>query len=115
MLPKSQRLNLERDFKRAASGRKLETNLLKLFVKFGDNSLPKIGIAVSSKYFKKATERNRARRLLSQAFQSIYCKLPTTINIVALPKQRILEVKSAEVLEDLERILKDEKIVDQPN
>ena len=107
MLPRSQRLNLKTDFKWVASGKKIETKYLTLFIKTGDNQNPRIGIATSSKVFKKANQRNRARRLVSQAFQSTYHLLPTTINIVALPKQGILEVKSAEVL--------DEKIIDQLN
>lgn len=101
MLPKSKRLNLKKDFKWVASGKKLESKFLKLFFKIGENQTPKIGIATSGKIFKKATQRNRARRLTSQALQTIYYQLPTNINIVALPKQGLLDVKSAEVLEDL--------------
>ncbi len=111
MLPKSKRLNLKKDFKRIASGKKIETKYLKLFIKHADNKSPKIGIAVSSESFKKATQRNRAKRLVSYAFQSTYYQLPTTINIVALPKSSILGVKSADVLLDLEKALKDAKVL----
>lgn len=112
MLPKQKRLNLKKDFKWVASGKKLETKYLKLFVKVGDNQMPRIGIAVSGKSFKKATQRNRARRLVSAAFESIYSKLPSAINIVALPKARVIDVKSQDVLFDLEEGLKGEKIID---
>ena len=108
MLPRSQRLNLKKDFKWVAQGKKIETKYLKLFSRLGINLHPRIGIAVSSKTFSKSTDRNRARRLTSQAFQSTYNVLPTNINIVALPKQGVLDVKSSEVLEDLEGVLKDE-------
>lgn len=111
MLPKSHRLNLKTDFKWVASGKKLETKYLKLFVKLGDNPYPKIGIATSSKFFKKANQRNRARRLVSQAFQSSYSLLPASINIVALPKQGILEVKSQDILNDLEGFLKNAEVI----
>lgn len=114
MLPKPQRLNLKKDFKWVASGKKLETKYLKLFVKEGDNQMPRIGIAVSGKSFRKATQRNRARRLTSAAFESVYSKLPSTINIVALPKSTILDVKSQDVLLDLENIL-NEKNINQLN
>lgn len=112
MLPKSQRLNLKKDFKWVASGRKLETKYLKLFIKSGDSLFPRIGIAVSGQIFKRATERNRARRLISQAFQSTIHNLPSTINIVALPKSSILDVKSQDVLLDLKEALKNAKIFD---
>lgn len=111
MLPKSNRLNLLTDFKRVATGKKIETKFCKLFIKMGDNPVAKIGIAVPSKFFKNATHRNRARRLLAAAFQSTYHQLPENINIVALPKERILEVKSADVLLDLQAALRNEKVI----
>ncbi|MBI2335003.1 ribonuclease P protein component [Candidatus Daviesbacteria bacterium] len=111
MLSREKRLNLKKDFKRVAAGSKLETKYLKLFIKLGENFQPKIGIAVSSKVFKKSTERNRAKRLAAEAFHNIYYQLPATVNIVALPKQAILGVKSNDVLFDLEQALKHEKII----
>ena len=111
MLPKSQRLNLKKDFKWAAAGKKLETKYLKIFVKLGDNELPRVGIAVASKVFKKAVERNRARRLTSAVFEALYSSLSERINILALPKAGILNVKSGDLLLDLEEKLRYEKII----
>lgn len=111
MLPLNKRLNLKKDFKWVASGKKIESKFLKLFFKTGEIQNPRIGIAVSAKVFKKATDRNRARRLASQAFQTTYYLLPPTINIVALPKAGIVSVKSADVLLDLEALLKNEKLI----
>lgn len=110
MLKKSHRLNLKEDFKWVASGKKLETQNLKLFIKNGENEQPRIGVAISSKNFKKATDRNRAKRLVFQAFQSILHKLPPTINIIALPKKGVLSVKSSELEKELEII--NDKIAD---
>lgn len=111
MLPKSKRLNLKKDFKWVASGKKIETKYLKLFQKAGDNQNPRVGVAVSSHIFKKSNQRNRARRLTSAAFEALYLKLPQSANIVALPKTGILSVKSGDVLLDLEEKLKGEKII----
>ena len=111
MLPKYQRLNLKKDFKWAASGKKLETKYLKIFVSFGDNQIPKIGIAVSGKAFKKAAERNRARRLTSAVFEALYLSLPPRINILVLPKASVAGVKSGNLTLDLEAVLKHEKII----
>ena len=111
MLPKSQRLNLKKDFKWVAAGKKVETKYLKLFIRRGENKEPRVGIAVSSTIFKNSTQRNRARRLASQAFQSTYYLLPTTINIVALPKKGILDVKSSEVLLDLRMALERAELI----
>lgn len=112
MLSKSQRLNLKTDFKWVVTGKKMETKFFKLFVRLGENQFPKIGIAVSSKVFKKAVDRNRAKRLMSAAFEVLYLKLPKTINIVALPKDGVTKVKSGDVLLELESLLKNEKIID---
>jgi len=115
MLPKSNRLNLKKDFKRVASGRKLESKYLKLFIKEGENQGARIGVAISSKTFKNATDRNRAKRLVFQAFQIIISGLSPTINIVALPKIGVLKVKSADVLSDLKNALKHEKNINLSN
>ncbi|GEM_PF-1763981 len=114
MLPKHQRLNLKTDFKWVASGKKLETKYLKLFIKTGDpstNSGPRVGIALSGKSFKNAVDRNRARRLIATAFQSLYPSLPSSINIVALPKLGVIGVKSSDVLLDLETALKNKNLL----
>lgn len=111
MLPTNQRLNLKKDFKWVAAGKKIDSKFAKLFIRVGDNQFPRIGIAVSSSIFKKATERNRARRVTSSAFEVLYQRLPNNINIVALPKRRVLEVKSAMVLLDLEDVLSKAEIL----
>lgn len=111
MLSKPKRLNLKKDFKFVASGKRSDTKLLTLFVRTGDNKWPRVGIAVSSKHFKNASERNRAKRLVSFALESIYVGLPANINIVALPKSGILIVESKDVVLDIERTLRSEKII----
>lgn len=111
MLPKPQRLNLSKDFKWMTTGKKLETKFIKLFIKPGDNQTPRVGIAASGKSFKKATDRNRARRLTSAAFEALYASLPKNINILALPKAMVINVKSQDVLLDLEEGLRKEKIL----
>ena len=111
MLPKSARLNLKKDFKRVASGKKIEGKYLRLFFVTGENEIPRIGIAVSSGHLKKAHDRNRVRRLVSAAFESIYSTIPAHFNIVALPKQGILGVKSGDVLLDLEESLQKAHVI----
>lgn len=111
MLPKQNRLNLSKDFKWVASGKKIETSLVTLFIKTGENTFPRVGIALSGKVFKKATDRNRARRLVSRSLESLYESLPKDINIVALPKVGVINVKSDTVLLDLKSSLNNEKII----
>lgn len=112
MLPRNKRLNLAKDFKRAASGKKLETAYLKLFLKEDPgNAGFKLGIAASAKIFSKAVARNKAKRLVSAAFEALFSRLPDNINIVALPKAGAVKVKSDDIRLDLEAGLKKEGII----
>lgn len=111
MLPKQKRLNLKTDFPWMVAGKSINTRYAKLYLRIGENSWAKIAIATPSKNFKKATERSRARRLLSSALEVLYDRLPQSINILALPKETILGVKSGDVVLDLEGTLTSEKII----
>ncbi|MFH0937362.1 MAG: ribonuclease P protein component [Candidatus Daviesbacteria bacterium] len=106
MLPQTKRLNLKKDFNWVASGKKAENDLIKVFFRFGENGEPKIGIALSKVSFKKATDRNRARRLVSSGFEYLYPEISKDINIIALPKTQILKVNSEEVKKALAQILR---------
>ena len=111
MLAKAKRLNLKTDFKWVASGKKIDSQFAKIFIRLGENSSARVGIATSKNNFKNAVSRNKARRLISAAIEILYDKLPTNINIIVLPKAGILEVKSRDILLDLEVVFTDEKII----
>lgn len=115
MLARFKRLNLKKDFKWVSFGKKTDSKYARLLIRFGDNQSPRIGIATVSKIFTKSNERQRAKRVLSSVFESIYLKLPKNINIVALPKASIVGVKSSTVLLDLQGVLTDEKVIDTAN
>ncbi len=104
MLPKSDRLNLKKDFKWVVSGKRIETPLFTLFAKEGENDHCLVGIALSSKNFKKAHERNRARRLLSVALKQVYPQLRNNLNLVIMPKVAILLSPSEKTLATLENV-----------
>lgn len=107
MLSKEKRLNLKKDFNNVAKGEKISNNLVKLsFVINKENKTPKIGIALSKTVFKKATQRNRVRRLISTGFENIFLKLPEGINIIAFPKEEVINLGSEEVTKSLEALLK---------
>ncbi|MBI2600540.1 ribonuclease P protein component [Candidatus Daviesbacteria bacterium] len=113
MLPKQKRLNLKKDFKWVAEGKSASSKSFKLFYRAGENRLPRIGIALSTKYFKKAHDRNRAKRLMSQAFCDTNHKLQNNLNIVALPNWRVFEVKSDSLKKELEGLLGKEGLINE--
>ena len=101
MLPKSQRLNLRTSFKWVRSGKRAETPNLVLFHRMGENQGALVGVSISSKVFKKAQERNRAKRLASQAIQQLYPSLLKNLNLVIMPKGSILQAKGEDLVKEL--------------
>lgn len=111
MLPKSHRLNLKKDYQWTRAGMRMEDDLLRIFFRGGKNLEPKVGIALSSSVFKKAVERNRARRLVSKGIETWYSKLSQGLNLVIIPKSGILGLSSDDVTKEMEKILKKVKLV----
>jgi ribonuclease P protein component len=105
MLPKSQRLNLKKSFNFVAAGKRVETPTMSVLFREGENELPLVGIALTTKYFKKAVLRNRAKRLASTAIQPLYPSLRKNLNLVIMPRGKILDQK----VETLTKELKDVK------
>ncbi len=105
MLPKTLRLNLKVDFNWVRSGLKLESDLVRIFYKFGDNPALRLGVATPTRDFRLAVQRNRARRLVSKAIEDLYINLPQNLNLLIFPKSEILKVKSDQVLEDVKGVL----------
>lgn len=104
MLPRAQRLNLKQDFKFIQSGKKADTSSFRLMFRDGENQQALIGIALTTKYFKKATLRNRAKRLTSTAIQTLYSRLRNNLNLVIMPKSQILEKSANQLIGELENV-----------
>lgn len=106
MLPKSKRLNLKKDFKWVASGKHRESLSFKVLIKEGQNTYPKVGIAVSSKNFKLAVLRNKARRLSFKALSPLYPTLKSNLNLVIMPRAQVLEKDLKSLSQELTDLLK---------
>lgn len=105
MLPKFQRLNLKKEYRPLQSGKKASLPSFNLMFKLeGDKAL--VGIALSKRSFALSTQRNRARRLSSQAIQKLYPSLPKGVKLVIIPKTAVLD-RSVESLEKELKSVKD--------
>lgn len=100
MLPKSKRLNLKVEFKQIVQGKRIETSIFKIFGIKSIEDHPKVGISLSKKEFSKAHDRNRARRISSQAIQSIYDDLPKGLKLIIIPKEQILSKTVKEITQE---------------
>lgn len=87
-----------------ASGKKKESAFFKVFFKSGTNTKPLIGVAISGSLYKKAHERNQARRAAYQAILSIYPSLPKNLNLVIMPKAGILDKTTDLLAQDLKNV-----------
>lgn len=103
MLSKDKRLNLKLSFNFVVKGQKAENSLYKFFFRHGDDSNPKVGIALKKEYFRLAVDRNRARRLTSKAMEVLYTQLKESVNLILMPKTGVLKLSSGEITEILEK------------
>jgi ribonuclease P protein component len=99
MLSKNKRLNLKTMFKWVADGKRLESPYIRAWFRSGDNHQPLVGISLSTKFFKLATDRNRARRLTAAVIQALYPQLNLTLNLVIMPKTDILSLPAEKLIE----------------
>ena len=91
MLPKKNRLTKKTDFDKIfKEGEGLKERGLLFKVKTGEG-VSRFGIVVSKKVSRKATERNRIRRILSEAIAQLKVEItkPVDIVIIVLPSFRI--------------------------
>ena|SRR5258708_17206727 len=102
MLPKSKRLNLKKNFKFVADGRKIYTQSFKIFYRLGENPQPLIGVAVSKSNFNKAHDRNKAKRLAFQAVEKVYERLLKNLNLVIMPNSKVLSESVDQLIRELE-------------
>ena len=63
-------------------------------------NISRCGVIASKRTFRRAVDRNRAKRLLREAFRLERAKLPFACDVVLVARKRILEVHIAGVRED---------------
>src|SRR3989344_2795972 len=105
MLSKTQRLNLKIDFSRVIKGKRTETPHFILYSSPAVSEVSRVGISIRTKNFGKAYNRNRARRLTSQAVQSIYDSLPKQLDLIIMPKSGVLEIPVLLLEEEIKSVL----------
>jgi len=126
MLSKRNRLPLKTEFVRIRrDGKVFQGKLFSLLVVdqrlTTNNQRPKFAFIISKKIHRRATKRNRAKRLLSEAVRIFLPQIQGGINGVFLARKSIIGKEFWEIKSEIERIfkkanlLKNEKTSALPN
>lgn len=107
MLKRENRIRSKKEFLEIKNkGRVLSSPLFGwLFYKESDD-LKKFGFIVSKKISKKAVDRNRIRRVLSEIIRKNLDRFENGIRVIILTKQEILNKKMNEIEKEVEKFIK---------
>lgn len=109
MLPRQHRLPLSSENSRLQqTGRRFQSSLLTLLVaNRDDNSEPtRFAVVVSKKLDKRATRRNRTKRLLREALRMLLPQFLPGYDVVMYAKKIFWEEKVSDIWSEVEKLLK---------
>lgn len=87
MLSREKRLTNGRDFNRVyQKGKRLSSESFNLSFFPSRTKITRIGIVVGKKFSKKATERNRAKRIFREAAKEVYADIKPGFDLVLFVK-----------------------------
>lgn len=89
-----------------ATSRPLPGRLVVLWIRQVSDDGQRMGVVVSRKNFRTAVSRNRARRLMREAFRHNRMHLQSGVEIVMVARYRMKNVKAQEVAEDFRYLCK---------
>lgn len=118
-LPKTSRLRKPREFQRVyKSGKRFEGRFMTVFILPSETEFQRLGITASKKGVGNAVERNRAKRLLREAFRLSKSELDglnVKFDWVLNARRHLLKVKLEKPLEEFRQIIERVKIYESKN
>ena len=90
--------------------RSLYGQTMAVWVASSEDADRKVGVIVSKRTFRRAVDRNRAKRLMREAFRLTCARLITGVHLILIARSGIKEKTCADVICDLERIAKRARI-----
>ncbi len=104
-LPKALRLLKSAEFRQAFDGGpQWPSRTLVLWVRREADARGRVGVVASKRTFRRSVDRNRARRLLREAFRRHRHELRSDVDVVLLARRRILEARAPDIERDLLRV-----------
>lgn len=101
-LKRAWRLSLDSDFREAFEANESQpTRTFVLWIRRGSGASRRLGVIASKRTFHHAVERNRAKRLLREAFRLRRSQVNPEVDIVLLGRHAILKASRQDVEKDL--------------
>lgn len=106
MLPKQKRLTKKRDFmKLATHGRPIFGPYATLRVRVTPNEGTRVAFITSTKVFKLAVHRNRAKRRMREAVRALWPELPADMHLLFVLKPEAMTAPFPRILEEVRRLV----------
>ncbi len=101
-LPRGARLVRETEFAEAFDAKEtLAARRVVVWIRRGNGAGRRVGVVASKRTFHLAVERNRAKRLMREAFRMLRGQLADGVDVVLLGRRKLLESKRDDVERDL--------------
>jgi len=84
---------------------------LAMWVAFLPDTDRRVGVVVSKRSFRRAVDRNRAKRLLREAFRLTRPKLKEGVSVILVARANIAEKSCQDVMRDLRKTCRRAKIL----
>jgi len=106
MLASPNRLKKKKDFDTTFKNSKVFKNIFFIF-RIAKNNLGvnRVGIVVSQKVSKKAVERNKIRRIISEIMAKEIKKIQTGVDIIIVALQQVLREDQSQIKKEVENLL----------
>lgn len=106
MLPKTKRLTKKKDFmKLAVQGRSIFGPFATLRVRQTPKISTKVAFITSTKVFKKAVDRNRAKRRMREVVRLVWSDLPPGMQLLFVLKPESKDAEYSKLVEEVKRLV----------
>ncbi len=111
MLSKKRRIKKKKEFEDVfKKGDKFASALFTIRVQKNTLSFSRFAFASPSKVFRKAVERNRARRIMRGLVEELFESIKEGLDIIFIAKRDIIKASHEEAKKDMEEIIKNSGI-----